>query len=160
MKLVTQQGRNDCGVACIAMLAEVPYEAATSATAGYMGQSGISIFGMWRAVSHFGLALQARFGPDTPTEPWAPAHLLTIQSPTGGHYVVADHEGRILDPAMGTEAVETWLFGERLLYGPERRSWPLWWPEIQPRLRDAYGVWPVTGPAKEIRWKTMQQNVP
>jgi hypothetical protein len=97
MRLVRQQDRSGCGIACVAMLARLTYE---QVRAAYVGFSKRREFNLIACGSGAGM----RWG-EVVALLWrlrVPPSLDKIyieRREHGGHYVVIDSRGKVFDPA-------------------------------------------------------------
>lgn len=106
MKRVQQEDGNGCPIACVAMLAEVTYQEART----QLGKWDGGLLGwehLTNLLKHYGFRHKVDFGYDRKTNkrpenwprPFAPFHVLCIETRAGGHYVVWLPDGTVLDPA-------------------------------------------------------------
>lgn len=106
MKRVAQEDGNGCPVACVAMLAGVTYQEVKSHLPGWDGSllgwenftSLLKAYDFQHKVD-FGYDRETNKRPDNWPEPFAPAHVLCIETRAGGHFVVWLPDGTVLDPA-------------------------------------------------------------
>ena len=107
---VRQKEPYGCGVACVAMIAGVPYDDVRALLGDWWSgrSSGMSHHVLFELLFHFGFAVQNFFRENQlryqPRKPWPPdptpapiCVALTITA-QGGHFVVWLEDGTVLDP--------------------------------------------------------------
>jgi len=114
--LVRQRHSHDCGIACMAMVMGCSLEAAAAAfdrvypgalARGRGVSDGITYVEIDAVLAEEGYAIARLWrGPKDnrrrapwPPEPFADAHVATVITGSGGHFVVLLKDGAVLDPA-------------------------------------------------------------
>jgi hypothetical protein len=104
---VQQRGPDDCGVATVAMLLDVPYDEAMRLLAVPYGKRSVIDSAIDAALLEHGRVVgrRYRYNPltgkpreDWPPKPFAPRHYALVQVAAGYHAVAMDGAGRVLDP--------------------------------------------------------------
>ena len=116
MRYVAQRGIADCGVAVVAMLADVPYDEALAAfdepaRAKIAERTGTNHIDLERALRAFGfvafLAVRPEYGGTArrlwPPEPIGWQHVVSVRYHCGAyHWAAMDSAGHVYDPADPT----------------------------------------------------------